>query len=369
MRYFGVCVTIDLPPGPAFHGPRFDEGSFPLDCLEELIAYRNLVRVAADEWATRQELPIAHPSRDVAVAVSAFERKCCRPTLKATKASDGELVPLAPVRVWIEHANEALARTIRGEFDSVSEPLLRAVSGIGTKLRKDDWINLDGSESRGSAAVYTPETRERVREYLRKQLVPDRRTLVGIVVGAKDRSTSREIDVLTLDGQRISGAVDSAEQHRTAWEAYAFKKEDRPLIRVVVVGLFVGPTAKKVDRFEQVLALSGPELMSRMSDIESLNDGWDGEGAPRIPFARTEEARRVLTRVLATVDRTPAIAPGPNGELVLEWSLRKDPRLSLGMLLDDEPGFWLYDIGGEGTGRRVDDPGEFIDLWATVSSR
>lgn len=368
-RYLYVTMLIAINRGPIFHGDRFADGGLPLDCAGELSAYQRLLKVAATEWVRRED-PNADGRKIIAtknaavVTLVGVEQKCFHPRLAIGRSGDARLVPLAPVQLWADQADAAIEAAAKGQLDHLSEPVLRALTAVGRSLRKGDWININGKET--SEGGFTRATRNHVQSYLKRQLKPGRRTLVGIVVGAKDHSSIRRVELVTLDGQQVAGPTFSAADHRQAIAAYTFEKHARPLVRVVVTAMFMGTTAMKVERIEHIEHVAGPELVQRLASIQSLQAGWDGEGAPPIPPQRIETARQFLATCLTTgIARTPTAAPGPNEQLVLEWSLQENPRRGIGVVFDDQPGFILYQIGVHLQAQRLHTAAELVARWPT----
>ena len=99
------------------------------------------------------------------------------------------------------------------------------------------------------------------------------------------------------------------------------------------------------------------EALARLDELAAMHDDWDGEGALAPTAAALAAARQVLERLegmairpIRPVPSSPEphrVAPGPCGEVVLEWEIG-------GIYLECECAEdgrieWMHEIGGHTT--------------------
>jgi hypothetical protein len=64
------------------------------------------------------------------------------------------------------------------------------------------------------------------------------------------------------------------------------------------------------------------EVLSRLRALAVLDDGWDGNNAPRISPTNVEIAMQLLAHVMLSDTPAPEIVPTVRGGLQLEWHVR-----------------------------------------------
>lgn len=337
-----------------------------MDALGEVVAYQAVLRQVALEWLRTSNPDAKRAPIEARIAISGITRKCCQIDIEPD--ARGNLLNPAPLKVWVEQANRTVNEVAAGRFDGFSTETLEAVARLGSSFKPDEYLRFDDREDVDGA--YTKKARRRLTDHLNTPPVADRRFVVGTVIGVGDRrlpgvkGMKRCVDFVTLEGHRFTGPTYDNALMEAAKRAYVFAQEERPLVRFKLQGLFLGNAPLSIDEVQEVSPLPGPEVAHRLAKIAALPDDWDGDGAESVPQERIDRARRFLSIVLGgAVSRTPTLAPGPNGELVMEWAMQRDPRRSLGVLFDAEREFQIYAVGEPGAFERSANPTHFENLY------
>lgn len=310
---------------PIYRGARFDDHSLPLDLLEDLSAYRDLVVEVARSLfrrrhPTRKRLPKNFAHKFV-LALRGIDEGSAAPRIERVFPS-GQTWLRGAVDVFDE-ARDVISQCFQAANDNRVVPelfpreLLWRFNTIGQNLRSDESIEWRSPDT---------EQGPRFDHEIRKRLILSSSTtyqqaisVVGRVVAHDEER--RRFDVRLRDGQRISATFD-AELLSTVRSVLAASD---PVVQLSGVGEFdSSDRLKAVARTYELVLVSNevdPDIDARIEELRQLDNGWfDGQG-----IAPTGAGLDQLTEVLAQLVRTegvraPYLYPTPEGEVRAEWS-------------------------------------------------
>ena len=329
---------------PHLRGPRFEEGTIPLDILKDLSVLGEMVTEVA-KWSFLKD----HPDRarsprgftdGIEFKLVGLKKGSAVPMINLT--STVESPRFLDVWKYLEKARDAIVNAIAAAEqellveEHLPEKCLIYFDRIGRSLREGEAIEFP-TPSQTTPARLTKETRRRL--ILRSSRIQELTEEVGlrgsIPAVDQDRMT---FQLQLANGHRIAGPVPV--QHLDAIiEAFnGYRDASRVLIRGIgkydrqecLVGL---------ESIEQISVLDQLDVPACLEELRELKNGWlDGEGlAPD---------HNALDWLAKSFDKhypddlpLPHVYPTPEGGVQVEWSLPPS-EISLDIDIANQRGQW-----------------------------
>jgi hypothetical protein len=312
---------------PRFEGPRFSEHTLPLEVARDLAAYETLVVELAkhlyiQEHPERQRVPKGFAA-DFHLHLERVDDGSARPLLSIVTA--GALALGAGANIYFERARELISACVAAPEGQLPpefpRELLVHFNQVGRSLRADESVELP--RPGGAIAVLTPDRRKHL--VLAAEKVYEREIELSGTIGEADweKSTFR---------LRLADESHAVVPMPESFHAQARKFGGRERYQVTVKGI---ATYDSWDKLQKVISVDSLEiqpdyqLAARFDALLALADGWlDGRG---IAPDKTKLAAIAEKMVGQYPDQLPlpAIAPTPEGNLLLEWDAPGDPSVDL----------------------------------------
>lgn len=316
-------------------GARFDGAKIPLEALEELIRYQNLIISAAKaRWAEE------HPDEEIPEELG-----------KAAELNLADVREGSAISVL-----ERPAESANGEFDAlvseahsdVDELISEATSGALYSVDFPDWANVDDFWDLGKSllageqmhiarpstratktATVSMTVRNDVIEPLKKDVKGRRSDSFDLIEGrvAGLYITNKSFQFATLDSGEVKGWCKSlditAELHKVLGDSVLGVPSAGQIVLLLGrVGLKKGQLARVHDA--TFLARPHDAFIPgarKLASLNNLDDGWMGEGSLRPQPKTLARAGAVLTVVRqAGLMPPPGVFPTEDGGVLFEWA-------------------------------------------------
>ncbi|GAA3211207.1 hypothetical protein [Microbacterium terregens] len=307
-------------------GPRFGARGVPVEALEELVVYREIVVDVARQLYLRD-----HPDRerslrnlDKKLDLRLLEVKEGSADLLLTRATaDDELAgdDGRPISDLLEESRDLVTEAIRNvskayelpaRFPRKSLPRFRA---FGRSLSRADTLRV--GDLNGNTATYTESVRSRFLD----------------LIADNSRAVRQEISgrIVELDPERSIFHLRTAEDYRVPG-FYGVSDVSIPSIWLVdesgegplvsVIGSALVSDDGEIQRFlsvDQVRPAGLENLLDSVDRLRALQDGWMGAESVAILPEAIDFAYKALQR-LQSVPAGISPAPLPDGGVRLEWT-------------------------------------------------
>ncbi len=312
---------------PRFDGARFHEHTLPLEVARDLAAYETLVVELAKhlyirDHPDRQRVPKGFAA-DFHLHLERVDDGCARPLLSVVTA--GALALGAGADIYFERARDLITECIAAADGQLPEAFPRALlvhfNQVGRSLRADERMELPAPG--GATAVLTPERRKDL--VLSADKVYEREIELNGTIGEADweKSTFR---------LRLPDGTQAVIPMSESFHSQAREFGGRNRHQVTVKGI---ATFDSWDKLQKVISAEVPEiqpdyqLSARFDVLLALADGWlDGAGIALDKAKLAQVAERMVGHYPEQLP-LPAIAPTPEGNLLLEWDAPGDPSVDL----------------------------------------
>jgi len=312
---------------PRFDGARFVEHTLPLEVARDLAAYETLVIEVAKHLYIQ-----AHPERvrvpkgfaaDFHLHLERVDDGCARPLLSVVTA--GALALSVGANGYFEQARELITQCIAAPDGQLPptfpRTLLAHFNQVGRSLRADESMELPSAG--GAPAVLTPARRKHL--VLAADTVYEREIELSGTIGEADweKSTFR---------LRLADGSQAVIPMPESFHPQARKYGGRNRHQVTVKGI---ATFNSWDELQKMISAESLEiqpdyqLAARFDVLAELADGWlDGKGIAPDQTKLAAIAEKMIGHFPEQLP-LPAIAPTPEGNLLLEWDAPGDPSVDL----------------------------------------
>ncbi|MHB8878865.1 MAG: hypothetical protein ACYC8T_34625 [Myxococcaceae bacterium] len=335
---------------PKLSGTRFDRPELPVEVLPAFAIYRTLIVEVAKHLA-RERL-------DRSRAPSGFENSF---KLLLREIKEGSAKPVLVRRKtglglnadgWVEQfaeAREVVSDAVQAANDNLPMPagfplhLVRDLEHFGDTLQDGDSVELiTPTRRRRKPAVYTLQTRNRLRERTAKPLQAER-VIVGAIIGAEVlRST---LWFRFPDGRVIRGHFNPVHEKKVT-HALDGHRYLRVTLRAIVLIDAVETEMSvcdvlSVETWARSDESSVKSVEDRIQELSALEPGWlDGAGA-KLPPTELEWVRGLLLGLMVEEGLPkPRLYPTEGGGIRAEW-MAGDWSISLEIMLPERTA-WLH---------------------------
>jgi len=312
---------------PRFDGARFAEHTLPLEVARDLAAYETLVVELAkhlyiEEHPERQRVPKGFAA-DFHLHLERVDDGSARPLLSMVLA--GALGLGAGSNIYFERARDLITECIAAPDGQLPPAFPRSLlvhfNQVGRSLREGEKLEIPIAA--GPVAVLTPERRKHL-------------------VLAADRVYEREIELSGTIGEadwekssfrlRLGDGSQAVIPMPQSFHPQAREFGGRSRHQVTVKGV---ATYDSWDKLQKVISVESLEvqpdyqLSARFDALLALAEGWmDGKGIAPDPRKLAQVAERMIGHYPEQLS-LPAIAPTPEGNLLLEWDAPGEPSVDL----------------------------------------
>lgn len=312
---------------PRFDGARFAEHTLPLEVAKELAAYEILVVELAkhlyiQEHPDRQRIPKGFAA-DFHLHLAQVDDGSTKPLLSVVMA--GALALGVGANIYFERARDLITECVAAPDGQLPPAFPRALlvhfNQVGRSLREDERMELPNAA--GQAAVLTPERRKHL--VLAADKVYERGVELSGTIGEADweKSTFR---------LRLADGSYAVIPMPASFHSQAREFGGRNRYQVTVKGI---ATFDSWDKLQKVISVESLEiqpdyqLSARFEALLALANGWlDGKGIAPDKTKLAEVAEKMVGHYPEQLP-LPAIAPTPEGNLLLEWDAPGDPSVDL----------------------------------------
>lgn len=314
---------------PRFEGARFGEHTLPLEVARDLAAYETLVIELAKhlyikDHPDRQRVPKGFAA-DFHLHLERVDDGCARPLLSVAAAD--ALALGAGANIYFERARDLITECVAAPDGQLPAAFPRALlphfNQVGRSLRADERMELPGPGQ--APAVLTPERRKHL--VLAADKVYEIEIELSGTIGEADWEKSSFRLRLSDGSFAVIPMPDSF--HRQAREFGG-----RSRYQVTVKGI---ATFDSWDKLQKVIDVESLEiqpdyqLSARFDALLALGNGWlDGEGSAPDKAKLATVAEKMIGHYPEQLP-LPAIAPTPEGGLLLEWDAPDDPSVDLNL--------------------------------------
>jgi len=312
---------------PRFEGARFSEHTLPLEVAKDLAAYETLVVELAkhlylQSHPERQRVPKGFAA-DFHLHLERVDEGSARTMLCLVAAglfppgSDGGS-DFARARDLI---TECVAATDGQLPPAFPRELLVHFNQVGRSLRDDERMELPGAGN--LVGNLTPERRKRL--VLAADSVYERAVVLKGTIGEADweESTFR---LRLADGD--TAVIPMPKDFHARAREYGGRL--RHQVTIEGVGAYDSwDKLRKMVSVESVEIQPNYQLSARFESLSTLANGWlEGEGLAPDKVKLSEVAENLIEHYPEELP-LPAIAPTPEGNLLLEWDAPGDPSVDL----------------------------------------
>lgn len=337
---------------PRLVGPRFDDGTIPLEMLGDLAVLQELV-VEVAKWKYLETNP--HRSR----SPKGFTD---RASLTLTGIKRSSAIPLIDLRFHIPHDNsdpqlENMPEPFEYYFEQALDAIIDAISAaetdtltqahlpdkcleyfdrFGRSLRDDESIELS-SPTRQKPARLTKGTRRKLVLASRIREISEEVYIRGYIPEADQRRMSFEVQL--LEGRRIQSSMQS--QHlQVVLEVFNDYRDDRKAWIRGIGKYDRQGNLVRLESIEDIVALDPLDVSARLDEFRTMQDGWmDGTGnAPE--SAGLDWLSDSFERLFSDDLPLPHLFPTPDGGIEAEWSLG-ERAVIFEIDLNSHRGHWL----------------------------
>jgi hypothetical protein len=326
-----------------FKGARFDGSELPVDLLQELEAYRDLLLAVArhiylDQHRDRQRVPRGF-AESLKLTLSGIQEGSTVAVLSRQVPAQPELADwgadtFEPAR---EKIGEVLAAANSGTPLPAGFPteVLRKFNRLGKRLMDSDSIEFRPSGA-STGPKFTIVTKRRLLSSLQDEIEV---AYIGYARLAGASDTRCAVDLTLPSGRDVEGRAGE-----DVLDAAAKVMPDRKAAWLRVSG------TASVDNYDRVMKLTELEdlevvdeeyavtfdkVQTRIDELATIQNGWlDGEGVGLVE-RNTSWVRDSLFLVIGELSLPkPGVFPTPEGHIQAEWILNKN-HLTLLFNLDD----------------------------------
>lgn len=323
-------------------GTRFNGGRLPIDSLEELQKYQEIVRIAAEaEWRD------GHPGEQLPAD---FEESVSLTIDHIDEGSADVFLAFEQQQSYVEYQAEAqevtdaiIAAAYSGEDlpELPSLPLAedfqfrQVIASIGESLKSEQAIEfyLDGPAS--SPVTITAETREHAAERIFNVddfLVSPEAISPAQSLVKSDESLVGRVTALDADKKRFTLVLSSGHEVHGRYREHPELLED---LRKVVNSTSDGPLTRiagelqtkngEAWRFWETHSVEQVEFDDtawgvRLQELAALPTGWDGGDAAQITSSSLDASQKLLQAVDRAQIDPPGVFPTEEGGVLIEWA-------------------------------------------------
>lgn len=312
-------------------GTRFDEARMPVDVLPDLPAFRDLLAaLVKDEWrrenARRQRLPkgfdrsftfdLRSIGEGSAIPMIEWNRNIAQESLLGMADYLESLAEVAMTRlldIVDGSGNDRMPRSLPSDA-------IRALNKFGSSLRDGERIEFQGSSDDQNNVVYLDaERRKRLITHVKETYnvrVEGVGKLHGTSLGTGGSYGSIEIDTTSygiievqVDREEVAQIYDGNIEALVQFDL-TLELDHHENFRGV-------QSVHEVDLVDEANATALTDIMRRITEISSMQDGWlDGDGEAISPRS-VEMARKFVMRTLTLVGSMLAF-PSPEGSVTIQ---------------------------------------------------
>jgi hypothetical protein len=312
-------------------GTRFDEARMPVDVLPDLPAFRDLLAaLVKDEWrrenAMRQRLPkgfdrsftfdLRSIGEGSAIPMIEWNRNIAQESLLGMADYLESLAEVAMTRlldIVDGSGNDRMPRSLPSDA-------IRALNKFGSSLRDGERIEFQGSSDDQNNVVYLDaERRKRLITHVKETYnvrVEGVGKLHGTSLGTGGSYGSIEIDTTSygiievqVDREEVAQIYDGNIEALVQFDL-TLELDHHENFRGV-------QSVHEVDLVDEANATALTDIMRRITEISSMQDGWlDGDGEAISPLS-VEMARKFVMRTLTLVGSMLAF-PSPEGSVTIQ---------------------------------------------------
>lgn len=321
----------ELPKlSPKFEGPRFGKHTIPIELLDDLIAYRDLIKDVAKglfrkEHPERRRVPSAFEQL-FRLAISDVKNGSAVAELVpdiSDSDDEAEILQYAP---YLTSASAIVHETIRStETPQGGVPvdfpfhLLSKFQKIGRNLKPGEVIDFGFGTAK--PAKYNQDVRQTLVLLSGKEVERDV-DVIGKVVGIHNEPEDR-VDVKLEDGRTVSGPYSS--EHEDMFIS-GYKQKETHWIRIRGSG-----TWNRQNRLARFTNIADVDVineddrklltsLNRIHEMEKLQPGWCGPGSVPPPAGAAAWAKEIV-KIVCEEHGLPApfVFPTALGDVQLEW--------------------------------------------------
>lgn len=311
----------------AFKGARFHGSELPVEMLQELTAYRELLIAVA-----RRLFLSDHPSRQRVPRGFADSLSLSLTSIRegSTVATLSRRDPSPELADWggdvFGPARELIGATVTAVNsnspvpDNFPSELLPMFNRLGKRLKEDDWIELrPGGATTGPR--FSVETKKRILRKLQDEIEV---AFTGYAQVTGVHIPTRVVDLRLPGGREVTAEASSETlkavtsvipKHESTWLRVGGTASVDVHDRVVKV-----TELEDVEVVDEEQATTFDRVLRRLDELKSLRDGWlDGDGAG-LEARDATWVRDVLLLVIGEIGLPkPGVFPTLDGHIQAEW--------------------------------------------------
>jgi hypothetical protein len=327
---------------PHFEGARFDEHTLPLDVARDLAAYEVMVielakRLYLENHRGRKRVPKGFES-GFHLHLERVDDGSAKPLLSLVAA--GALALNGGSADYFEQARDLIAECIASADGTLPKELpkelLAHFNQVGRSLKEGESMELPRA---GGNAVLTP-ARRRHLVLAAQSFYEDGVELSGTI---EEANWKKETFRLKLsNGASIDVPMPIFFQPQVG----SYGGRERVQITVSGVGAYdVHGALQKVLKVRSVDVQPDYQIAGRLDQLGSLVTGWHEGGGVALDGDRLAAIYGGLVGQYPEDLPLPAIAPTPEGDLLFEWSVAREPSLDV-RLADSTAAFHAFTESG-----------------------
>lgn len=312
-------------------GKRFNAPGMPANAAAEVGAYKEAIfEIARQLWLRDNDRTRVSPGAldSFDLRLIAVEEGSTKPLLKLHHASTTPKEIVDEWEPYFEKARDSLTTAVRTLSSKGAVPAwfpagaLPEVAKLGRSLRDDETVTIGSPEPGKRGASFDRELKETIRK-------------ISEVLREGPRRVEEEGVIVEFDSQRASFTLNASRGVGVACrlvydEPLAKRARDLCSLDGVVAPdvRIVGTTTDDddnvrliydVSEITEVRSVWEKGIMSRLSILHDLNDGWHGPNS----FAPNSDALAALdeiTREISNIGHGIRIGATPSGAIAFEWT-------------------------------------------------
>ncbi len=312
---------------PCYEGTRFEDHSFPLNLLGDLMILRSMTiemakAIYLEKNPERKRIP-RNFTNGISIDLEGIEPGSAIPNIFLKAPSEG-FFPGANTDYYLE-APQRITKAIESAHlnkeisDLVPNNVLGYFNQLGSNLRDDERINF--GKKNESQAILDKDSRKRlVLAASKTKEYNSPFEIRGIVTALdKDRKT---FEIQTTSGERLKGEY-SLEYLEILQSALVEMENNRKVLIKGVATFNAFDKLIKVDSLDDAVSLDHLDVPARLEELSLLKQGWlDGEQGDPLDIDSIKWLGETFDKWYDGENLPlPATFPTPEGNIQFEWTL------------------------------------------------
>lgn len=312
---------------PRLTGKRYESHTLPLDVLEDISAYEDLLTEVA-KWLYLQDNPGRKRvpkgfNEGLSLHLSGVEDGSAIPTILLVASMAG-LFPKEGR--YFEKARDVIAQTIASVDDEIPsqivipDHLLKKFNRIGKNLQEDETIEFQPHGH--NKAILNKQVRKRLILASGERFIQNPITIRAVV---KELNKERKSCTVGFrHGQSLEIPLIPDQYYKTVLTAFD-RFEEKQKILIKGIGRFNrNDVLESLDTIESIVALEPLDVVSRLEEISELREGWYNGIGKGFSFKDLSSFESHFDEEFDTSLPLPYIYPTVDGKLQLEWNTPTD---------------------------------------------